>query len=86
MHPDWQPQRIGYQPFPFPSYTERLIEAMRDTVVDGNRRFLDRLDPARVHGELVDDVFVRRSLDTHGGPQAFGLDPALTRTEEVQAL
>lgn len=85
-HPDWQPQRIGYQPFPFPSFTESLIEAMRDTVVDGNRRFLDRLDPARVHSELVDDVFVRRSLDTHGGPQAFGLDPALTRTEEVQSL
>lgn len=86
VHPDWQPQRIGYQPFPFPSYTERLIEAMRDTVIDGSRGFLDRLDPARVHSELVDDAFVRRSLNTHGGPQAFGLDPALTRTEEVQPL
>ncbi len=86
LHPDWEPQRIGYQPFPFPSYTERLIEAMKDTVVDGNRRFLDRLDPARVHSELVDDAFVRHSLDKYGGPQAFGLDPALTRTEQVQPL
>ena len=86
LHPDWEPQRIGYQPFPFPSYTERLVEAMGDTVVDGDRRFLERLDPARVHGELVDDVFVRRSLDKHGGAQAFGLDPTLTRTEQVQSL
>lgn len=36
-HPDWQPQRLGYQPFPFPSFTRRLVEAMHATVVDGDR-------------------------------------------------
>jgi NitT/TauT family transport system substrate-binding protein len=85
-HPDWQPQRLGFQPFPYPSFTRRLAEAMHDTVVDGDRRFLDRLDPAAVHTELVEDRFVRRSLTTHGGPSAFGLTADLTRTEQVQPL
>lgn len=83
-HPDWQPQRLGFQPFPYPSFTRRLAEAMHDTVVDGDRRFLDRLDPAAVHGDLVEDRFIRRSLAAHGGPGAFGLTADLTRTEQVQ--
>ncbi|OBH04566.1 ABC transporter substrate-binding protein [Mycobacterium sp. E2699] len=85
VHPDWAPQRVGFQPFPFPSFTQRLIEAMAQTVVDGDRRFLRRLEPGRVHDELVDGTFVRKSLESHGGPQAFGL-AALTRTEQVQPL
>lgn len=85
-HPDWAPQRVGYQPFPFPSFTQRLIEAMDETVVDGDRRFLRRLDPARVHDELVDDAFVRKALDAQGGPSAFGLAAKLTRNEQVRPL
>lgn len=85
-HPEWQPQRLGFQPFPFPSFTQRLLEAMGDTVVDGDRRFLERLDPAHVHTDLVDDQFVRHSLYSHGGPAAFGLPTDLTRIEEVQPL
>lgn len=85
-HPDWQPQRLGFQPFPFPSFTQRLLESMGETVVDGDRRFLDRLDPAHVHTELIDDQFVRQSLFAHGGPSAFGLPTDLTRIEEVQPL
>ncbi|NKY89293.1 ABC transporter substrate-binding protein [Nocardia veterana] len=82
-HPDWHPQRIGFQPFPFPSFTTALATAMHDTVVDGDTRFLSRLDPAGVHAELVDDRFVRTALDRAGGPAAFGLPPGLTRTEEI---
>lgn len=85
-HPDWQPQRLGFQPFPYPSFTRRLVEAMHDTVVDGDRRFLDRLDLDAVHTDLVEDRFVRRALATHGGPSAFGLTADLTRTEQVQPL
>ncbi|WP_454787880.1 ABC transporter substrate-binding protein [Mycolicibacterium lutetiense] len=85
-HPDWQPQHLGFQPFPYPSFTRRLVEAMHDTVVDGDRRFLDRLDPAVVHTDLVEERFIRRSLTSHGGPSAFGLAVDLTRTEQVQPL
>lgn len=81
-HPNWDPQRIGFQPFPFPGFTADLVEAMHDTVVDGDIRFLDRLDPATVHGDLVDDRFVRRSIDLAGGPGVFGLS-SLVRREEV---
>ncbi|WAJ43783.1 ABC transporter substrate-binding protein [Mycobacterium sp. Aquia_216] len=85
-HPDWQPQRLGYQPFPFPSFTRRLVAAMHDTVVDGDRRFLDGLDPATAHSQLVYDRFVRAALDAHGGAASFGIPSDLTRVEEVQPL
>ena len=81
-HPDWQGQLIGFRPFPFPSFTEALVRAMRATVVDGDTGFLTGLDPAAVHHDLVDDRFVRRTL-ARTGPAAFGLPPDLTRTEEV---
>jgi len=82
-HADWNPQRIGFQPFPFPSFTAALVAAMPGTLVDGDTRFLDRLDPARVHGELIDDRFVRTALDRVGGPSAVGIPDSLTRTEEI---
>lgn len=85
-HPHWQPQQIGFQPFPYAGFTERLVEAMGDTVVDGDRRFLAGIDPATVHADLVDDTFVRNAITSHGGPHAFGIDAGLTRIEEVQPL
>jgi NitT/TauT family transport system substrate-binding protein len=83
-NPGWHGERIGFSPYPFPGYTSALVGAMRETVVDGDRRFLDTLDPAQVHGALVDDRFVLRSMAALGGPAAFGLPGSLTRTEEVQ--
>jgi NitT/TauT family transport system substrate-binding protein len=83
-NPSWHGERIGFSPYPFPSYTSALVGAMRETVVDGDRHFLDALDPAQVHGALVDDRFVLRSMAALGGPTAFGLPSSLTRTEEVQ--
>lgn len=82
-HPEWRPQRIGFQPFPFPSFTTALVTAMHDTVVDGDTRFLSALDPDHVHDRLVDDRFVRTALDHAGGPAAFGLPAGLTRIEEI---
>jgi NitT/TauT family transport system substrate-binding protein len=79
-HPEWRPQHLGFAPYPFPSFTERLVEAMGDTVVDGDRRFLDRIDAAGVHEELVDDGFVRAALALHGRPDIP------TRTEQVVPL
>ncbi|WP_341358404.1 ABC transporter substrate-binding protein [Georgenia sp. M64] len=82
-HPAWDPHLIGFAPFPFPSFTEALVENMHATVVDGDRTFLDRLDPAAVHGALVDDRFVRTALERTGGAAAWGLPADLTRTEEI---
>jgi NitT/TauT family transport system substrate-binding protein len=81
-HADWHGERIGFSPYPFPGYTSALLEAMRGTVVDGDVSFLDRIDPATVHSDLVDDRFVLKSLTAVGGPSAFGLPGSLTRTEQ----
>ncbi|WP_395105335.1 hypothetical protein [Actinomadura sp. SCN-SB] len=51
--------------------------------MDVDRGFLTGIDPAAVHGELVDDRFVRAAIRLSGGPTAFGLPATLTRTEEV---
>jgi NitT/TauT family transport system substrate-binding protein len=82
-HPDWQTSRIGFQPFPFPSYTEELVRRMQATEVDGDRRFLDDLDPAAVHADLVHDRDVRAAIDAVGGPGVFDLPDDLSRTETI---
>lgn len=82
-HPEWDTSRIDFQPFPFPSYTEELVRRMQATRVDGDRRFLDALDPANVHSDLVDDRFVRRAIQTAGGLGAFGLPGGFRRTETI---
>lgn len=83
QNPGWGGERIGFGPYPFPSYTAALVEAMRETVVDGDTGFLTGLDATGVHADLVDDRFVRRSITALGGPAAFGLPASLTRTEQV---
>lgn len=75
--------RIDFHPYPFPSFTSELVRQMRQTVVDGETRFLDGLDPSGVHADLVDDRFVRAAIARHGGPAALGLPPSLTRHERL---
>lgn len=82
-HPGWETPRIGFQPFPFPSFTEELTRRMQATAVDGDRGFLDALDPTAVHGELVDDRYVRAAIDAVGGPSTFDLPAELTRSETI---
>lgn len=62
LHPAWKGAQLGFSAFPRPSYTEELVTLMQRTTVDGDRSFLTGLDAASVHGQLVDDRFVRRSL------------------------
>jgi len=83
VHKDWQQRRIDFQPFPFASYTEELVRAMRRTRLDGNVDFLQKLDPAFVARDLIDDRFVRKAIAASGGPAAFGLPANLLRTELV---
>jgi NitT/TauT family transport system substrate-binding protein len=82
-HPAWHEQRIGFQPFPFPSYTEELVRRLRDTTIEGDKSFLEKLDPGTVAHDLVDDSLVRTALDQTDGPSVFHLEPSLSRTETV---
>ena len=80
-HKDWQQRRIDFQPYPFPSYTEQLVESLRVTCVEGNADFLAKLDPAFAARDLVDDRFVRKAIEQVGGLQAFGVEGGWTRKE-----
>jgi len=82
-HEDWETERIGFQPFPYASYTTELVARLQGSLVDGDRDFLDELDPAVVHTDLVDDSLVRVAMDAVGGPSVFGQPDDLTRTETI---
>jgi NitT/TauT family transport system substrate-binding protein len=84
QHPEWHSRRIDFQGYPFPSYTAEVVTQLRDTVVDGDLSFLDGLDGARAHAELVDDTLVRAAIDAAGGPARFDLPASLRRNEEVR--
>jgi len=82
-HPEWKDERIEYQPYPFPSYTEQLVKLLKGTQVEGDNKFLAALDPATVARDLVDDRFVRKAIAAVGGLKAFGIADSFTRKETI---
>ncbi|PKZ42505.1 ABC transporter substrate-binding protein [Kytococcus schroeteri] len=81
-HADWHGERLDFTPWPQKDFTTRLVQAMRRTVVDAPDAFLHDADPASVHARVVDDRFVRHSLEALDGPDSPLLTP---RTEEYSA-
>ena len=81
-HANWDEQRIDFQPYPFPSYTEELVTRLKHTLIQGDNGFLADLDPKQVAQDLVDDRFVKNSIASVGGLKAFGLPDSFERTEE----
>lgn len=81
-HPAWQSRRIDFQPYPYPGYTDQIVQAMKETIVDADVRWLSALDPASVHGALVATDISSAAVDAAGGLAAFGLDKA--RTEVIE--
>jgi NitT/TauT family transport system substrate-binding protein len=82
-HPGWDQARIDFQPFPFPSYTERLVSLLKDTLVEGDTKFLRDLDPRKAHAALVDDRFARQAVAAAGGPARLGLPASWKRDERI---
>lgn len=80
-HTGWNEKRIDFQPYPFPSYTEKLVELLKSTYVLGQNDFLKDLDPAFAARDLVDDRYVKKAIESVGGLTAFGLPESYTRTE-----
>ena len=70
----WRERRIDFQPYPYPSYTEELIRRLKETLIEGDRAFLDALDPATAARELVDDQVRQGRGD--GRRRNGGLRPA----------
>lgn len=85
-HPEWEPNPwIDFQPYPFPSFTERLVEFLKKTRVEGERDFLTALVPAEVHADLVDEGFVLNAITRLGGAELFGLGD-FQRDERIEGL
>lgn len=82
-HPQWKQQRIDFQPYPFPSYTETLVRMLKTTYIEGRNDFLPTLDPAFAARDLVDDRFVKRAIAEEGGMAAFGLPESYHRHEDI---
>jgi NitT/TauT family transport system substrate-binding protein len=85
QHANWDEHRIDFQPYPFPSYTEELVRRLKDTLIEGDKKFLADLDPAFVAKDLVDDRFVRNAIEAVGGMKTFGLPEGFERHEEIGA-
>ncbi|MFT3939846.1 ABC transporter substrate-binding protein [Rhodopseudomonas sp.] len=83
-HPEWKLGRIDFQPWPYPSATRLIVEAMNDTVVAGDTTFLKKLDPDFVTKDLVDYAFVKQAMtkypDWKSSPSVDPADPFI-RTE-----
>jgi NitT/TauT family transport system substrate-binding protein len=62
-HRDWKNGRIDFQPWPYPSATKLIVEAMNKTVVEGDTTFLKNLDPQFVADDLIDYRFVKSALE-----------------------
>lgn len=80
-HPEWSASRIDFQPWPYPSATKLIVEAMGRTVVEGDATFLNGLDPDFVARDLVDDRFVAAALERYSEWAGAGDAAALTRQE-----
>ena len=79
----WHQRRIDFQPYPYASYTEQLVRAIKATKVEGDSGFLEALDPKFAARDLVDDRFVRQAIEAVGGPQLFGVPADYLRREII---
>jgi len=83
----WGNGRIDFQPWPYPSATKLIVEAMNQTVVGGDATFLKTLDPDFVARDLVEYGFVRKALERfpewRDDPSVNQADP-FERTEQIE--
>ncbi len=73
-HPEWHNNRIGFQPYPYPSATEFLIREMKHTLMEGDTIFLKNIDPITATKSIVDDSFVKNAIKQIGGLNMFYSD------------
>ncbi|WP_036285527.1 ABC transporter substrate-binding protein [Methylocystis sp. ATCC 49242] len=64
-HADWRNGRIDFQPWPYPSATRLIVSLLKETKLEGDRAFLDKLDPDFVAKDLVDYTFVKKAIERH---------------------
>lgn len=73
---EWQNGRIDFQPYPYPSATRMIVEEMNQTLVGGDKTFLEGLDPDFVTEDLVDYEHVRVAMERYmDWSKVPGIDP-----------
>lgn len=80
-HPEWNIDRVDFQPYPFSSATKLILQEMKKTLVEGNASFLKKLDPRFVEQDLIEKRFVRDAINNLGGLSKFP-DMDITRPWE----
>ncbi len=84
-HPEWGASRIGFQPWPYPSYTVELVNQIKQTKVEGDTSFLGDLSGDHAAEDLVEYTLVREAYNAAGGPSAFNVaeEQAFERKEII---
>lgn len=88
-HADWKTGRVGFQPYPFPSHTRKMLELFKKSKFEGDRSFLDNLTGEMVAEDLVHYDFVKAAVDRLGGlgkfmpPKDFVLSKKFGYDQEV---
>ncbi|MFZ5569841.1 MAG: ABC transporter substrate-binding protein [Thermodesulfobacteriota bacterium] len=71
-HPQWNMRRIDFQPYPYPSATRFIVNAMKQTLMEGDATFLQSLDPDFAARDLTDLRYVTKAVLQAGGLAKFG--------------
>ena len=74
----WKNNRIDFDPYPYPSATEYIIEAMKETLVEGNLKFLDNIDPKAAVNDIIDYRYVTNAINNF-----YKTPPLFTREEKM---
>lgn len=88
QHPDWDVGRIDFNPYPYPSATKFIIDQLKDTLVTGDKTFLNNLDTDFVTKDLVNYDYVKNAMDKYdvwGKVRGVNMDDP-THREEVFKL
>ena len=87
-HDDWGVGRIDFNPYPYPSATKFIIDELKDTLVAGDKTFLNDLDTDFVVKDLVNYDYVKNAMDKYEvWDKVPGVNPENpTEREEVFVL
>lgn len=84
-HPEWQSSRIAFEPYQFRSATKRIVQELKQTLLEGDTTFLKDLSPEHVADDLMEYGLVKTALGQWGGLAAFdGAYEDYERTEVIE--
>ncbi len=70
-HKQWLTKRIGFQPYPFPSATQLMVDYLKKTLIEGSNQFLIRYEAEYIAHDLVVENFARQAILDLGGLALF---------------